>query len=423
MNFDMSNSANLAPSKKKGENVVLKHYKKPKLDNGLDRKFVKTKNAKKFVEEWGQHILDGGSISALLGESFEFASIVEYLLCDFKLTDVEVSISTLSMSGGDIGSLWCALHRIKSLDLVISANFFAKNRHIVELIYEELDEDNKLQVSVSSTHTKNILMKIGDKKIVFHGSANLRSSECVEFLQVETNDELYDFLKEYHDTIKEKYSTINKDVIDPLKKKPIRNRNPHMEENSVVNNFYENEEEEEDLWKICGVMVDRHPEFRTTKCFYFLGETDEGNYKDIFSYRLAINGSLTDMQTFSRACRFTVHERIRKFKIEQFKNRPVRCVISNEIVEWEECQVDHKSPLTFSVIVKSFMIANNLDISKIEYTYHNSREIFVDETISKKFYDFHRQMAVLRIVSTTENLKLSGSARVKPTQKDTVLDD
>jgi len=32
-------------------------------------------------------------------------------------------------------------------------------------------------------------------------------------------------------------------------------------------------------------------------------------------------------------------------------------------------------------------------------------------------------MAVLRIVSTEENLKLSGSARVKPTKKDGVLKD
>jgi hypothetical protein len=118
-----------------------------------------------------------------------------------------------------------------------------------------------------------------------------------------------------------------------------------------------------------------------------------------------------------------VHDRIRKFKIQQFKNRPVKCVISGEIIEWEECQVDHKSPLTFSVIVKSFIVANNLNISEIEYTYSNSREKFADETIAEKFYDFHKSMAVLRIVSTKENLKLSGSARVKPTKKDGILED
>jgi hypothetical protein len=138
---------------------------------------------------------------------------------------------------------------------------------------------------------------------------------------------------------------------------------------------------------------------------------------------MAINGLPTDIQKFSRACRFSVHDRIRKFKIQKFKNRPVRCVISGEIVEWEECQVDHKSPLTFSVIVKSFIVANDLNISTIEYTYNNSREKFIDDSIAEKFYEFHKKMAVLRIVSTKENQKLSGSARVKPTQKDGVLEN
>lgn len=190
----------------------------------------------------------------------------------------------------------------------------------------------------------------------------------------------------------------------------------------IVADFYENDEGTYS-WNLLGVMVDRHPDFRTTKCFYFCGENDEGNFKDIFSYRMAINGLPTDIQKFSRACRFSVHDRIRKFKIQKFENRPVRCVISGEIVEWEECQVDHKSPLTFSVIVKSFIVANNLNISTIEYTYNNSREKFCDDSIAEKFYEFHKKMAVLRIVSTKENQKLSGSARVKPTQKDGVLEN
>ncbi len=189
----------------------------------------------------------------------------------------------------------------------------------------------------------------------------------------------------------------------------------------IVADFSKNNNDKD--WDFHGVMVDRHLDFRTTKCFYFFGEDKEGKFKDIFSYRMAINGQPSDMQIFSRACRFTVYDRIRKFKIQQFKNRPVRCAISNIVVEWEECQVDHKAPLTFSVIVKSFLVANDLDISKIEYTYSNSRENFADTDIAEKFYEFHRKMAVLRIASTKENLKLSGSARIKPTKKDGILED
>lgn len=175
--------------------------------------------------------------------------------------------------------------------------------------------------------------------------------------------------------------------------------------------------------KILSVMVDRHPEFRTTKCFYFVGLFNGEKYKDIFSYRGAINGLPSDLQSFSRACRFSVHKRIREFKIEQFKNKPVQCVISGQTVEWDECQVDHKAPLTFSVIVKSFIVANDIDISSVEYVYNNSKEDFVDSSIPERFYDFHKKMAVLRIVSSIENVKLSSSARVKPTSKDSILAD
>ncbi|MBE0505839.1 MAG: DUF3223 domain-containing protein [Marinospirillum sp.] len=190
----------------------------------------------------------------------------------------------------------------------------------------------------------------------------------------------------------------------------------------MVADFYKNGDEIPSR-KLQGVMVDRHPDFRTTKCFYFFGDVDGKRIKDIFSYRMAINGLPTDIQTFSRACRFSVHDRVRKFKIDQFKNRPVQCALTGDVVEWEECQVDHKAPLTFSVIVKSFIVSNDIDISKIEYEHKNSRDYFSDSDLSEKFYDYHRKMAVLRIVSTKENLKLSGSARVKPTQKDGVLKD
>lgn len=176
--------------------------------------------------------------------------------------------------------------------------------------------------------------------------------------------------------------------------------------------------DEKNIDRILNVMVDRHPEFRTTKCFYFIEMINGEICKNIFSYRMAINGLPTDQQIFSRACRFSVHQQIRQFKIDNFKKRPVKCAISGSTVEWEDCQVDHKAPLTFSVIIKSFIISNKLDISKIEYSYINSKETFIDQNIANKFIDFHKEMAVLRIISCQENIKRSAAARIKPTKKD-----
>lgn len=163
------------------------------------------------------------------------------------------------------------------------------------------------------------------------------------------------------------------------------------------------------------VIVDTHPDFKKTKCFYLVEPNDE---RVIFSYRLAINGGLSNMQKFIRACRHTVQAELREFKKARFSNRPVRCAISGKTVEWEECQIDHKAPLTFSVIVKSFIVSNVLDIDLVEYTYQNSSEFFSSQELSEKFSAFHKGMAILRIVATEENVKLSSKARISPTSKD-----
>jgi hypothetical protein len=110
-----------------------------------------------------------------------------------------------------------------------------------------------------------------------------------------------------------------------------------------------------------------------------------------------------------------------KYKEQLFSNRPVRCAITNDALEWEGCQIDHKVPLTFSVIVKSFIIANKVDVSSVDYVGEITVETFADQTLAENFREFHKAMAVLRVISTKQNQKLSGRARIKPTKKDHIL--
>jgi hypothetical protein len=165
------------------------------------------------------------------------------------------------------------------------------------------------------------------------------------------------------------------------------------------------------------VMVDYSSEFKKTKCFFLV----RGKTKSVFGYRLSISGGLSDSAIFSRACRHIVAKCLREFKIQRFKNKPVKCALTNEIVEWEGCQIDHKSPLTFSVIVKSFIVANKIDVSSIEYLCDVAKEQFADKELADKFDAFHKDMAVLRVLSIKANSKLSASARIKPTKKDGIL--
>ena len=166
------------------------------------------------------------------------------------------------------------------------------------------------------------------------------------------------------------------------------------------------------------IMVDMHIKYKSTKCFYIIFSD---NSKKVFSYILAINGSLSREQLFNRACREAISNRLRKLKKNIFKNLPVKCAITNKILEWKNCHIDHKSPLTFSVIIKAFIFSNNIDLDKVEYIENEGLINFKDINLLKSFDSFHKKMAVLRPLSKEENLKRSGNSRVKPTSKDLLL--
>lgn len=223
---DMFDFEDITPKSKK-----TNRYKKPKVDNGLSPYKVKYKNAIKFCKDNSEAILAGEKLYCLVTGDFIFGDIAEEFIISNNLENVEMSISTLSLSKENVDSLHNCIPRLKSLDLLASAYFFAHNRQNIKYIYEKLDIDNKFQLSICSSHTKEILLNVNGKKIVFHGSANLRSSACVEFFTVETNPELYDFLKEYHDGVKAQYATINKDISNPIKRKPLRKREPDVLKN------------------------------------------------------------------------------------------------------------------------------------------------------------------------------------------------
>lgn len=167
-----------------------------------------------------------------------------------------------------------------------------------------------------------------------------------------------------------------------------------------------------------GVVVDNHPEFPDTRCFFLIHPSGEWIP---FSYRLSISGALSADKVFSRACREVVSERLRNFKKECFRHRPVRCAVTNATVEWEECQIDHKAPLTFSVIVRAFIVANQIDTSTVEYLDDGPKPRFSDPNLAAKFDVFHKDMAVLRLVATRQNASRASDARIKPTKRDSVL--
>ena len=162
------------------------------------------------------------------------------------------------------------------------------------------------------------------------------------------------------------------------------------------------------------IYVEYHPVYKKTKCFF----ADLGEEQWLFSYRLMINGDLSEEQKFYIACRNAVKNDLHSFKERVFSNKPVRCALTNQEVSWDDCQIDHKPPLTFSVIVRTFYENRKIENVFDHIDYEGKIWKFINFEMEKDFVDFHKNIAVLRTLSKSENLKTAKNARIKPTKND-----
>jgi hypothetical protein len=189
-------------------------YHNPKPYKGIKDKFVKYSHATRaanYIE-----IGDGSRSHMVTAGSFEFGDFIEALLKERNAQVKHMSVSTLSMSQNNIDSFANLLHDgwVDKLDLIVSDYFYAHERKaLVPYMMHELDHENRFQLAVAGSHTKIAIFETyGGKKIVMHGSANLRSSGCLEQTCIEENAELFDFYMDFHNAILEEYSVINKPI-------------------------------------------------------------------------------------------------------------------------------------------------------------------------------------------------------------------
>lgn len=156
---------------------------------------------------------------ALLHGNFIFGDIFEALICKAKdYSQVKkLTISTLSYSQENVDSFANLLNfgLINELNIITSDYFFGHEiRGLVPYTYEKLDIDNKFQFAVCQTHAKIGQFEFENgRKIVIHGSANLRSSNNIEQICIEENADLYDFNQKWFDEVLKEYSTIKKSIL------------------------------------------------------------------------------------------------------------------------------------------------------------------------------------------------------------------
>ncbi len=190
----------------------------------------------------------------------------------------------------------------------------------------------------------------------------------------------------------------------------------------VVNLLKQHEKSQEKIGP--GIKEIKVDEVRyNTKCFHIV-RVDSSTV--VFSYTKCINGSSSPTTKFSKACRELIGNDLREVKLSYFKGRSkkgkVKCQETGELCLWEELNVDHRQPNTFSVIVDRFIEVNNIDLSAIEYieTIDNVYE-FKNADISSAFKKYHKEKANLRIVKKDRNLGRSHQARIKRQKKDLIV--
>lgn len=187
-------------------------YVKPPLYVGKRRAPVRYEYAEELAQEIGPAIMAGERVDAVVSGNFIFGDFIEALLVEENALCDDLTLSTLSINQENVDSLHNLIKGdyLGELNIVVSDYWYSHNRRALPYIYEKLDIDDKFQLAVAGIHTKITLLRIGERKIVMHGSANLRSSRSVENFVIETDPVAYDFHRDWHQTILDHYATIRK---------------------------------------------------------------------------------------------------------------------------------------------------------------------------------------------------------------------
>lgn len=158
-----------------------------------------------------------------------------------------------------------------------------------------------------------------------------------------------------------------------------------------------------------------------TRCFELVPSKGEPL---IISYRIFIDKpKINDKAIFCKVCRNTIQADLVSVKQEYFKEKAkdgmAPCQESKKYFNYEDLVVDHRQPNTLSVIIDRFIELYNIDVDKIEYKSEPKKLTeFKDTNLAKKFREYHKEKALLRVVEKKLNSSRSGLARLKQMKDD-----
>jgi hypothetical protein len=191
-------------------------------------------------------------------------------------------------------------------------------------------------------------------------------------------------------------------------------------------------------------LIERHPEAKGkigsgidkfykattdkgTSCFWL--ERKDSSTSD-FSYISCVDAKSKSLyQEFAEACRAAVQPDLHQAKVEHFEKHgdsesKVPCDITGEMISWEEAHLDHKKPITFQVIVRTFVTAYDIEISPEMLSMVQDAQFtttFVDKELERKFKAYHHKISDLRVIKAKKNLSLGGSERITKAKRPVII--
>lgn len=122
-------------------------------------------------------------------------------------------------------------------------------------------------------------------------------------------------------------------------------------------------------------------------------------------------------QAFRRAVRFDLYKaRDAFFATHGDANGNATCAATGERITRDDAHMDHRPPMTFEVIVTTFLCGRGLSLDSVSLTTGQDDQVspeVTDQTLSEAFRSYHSSVARLDFVRNTVNLAQASRDRLK----------
>ena len=166
------------------------------------------------------------------------------------------------------------------------------------------------------------------------------------------------------------------------------------------------------------VMMTEHG----TPCFRIVRRDGSGTD---FSYPHCVRGHPPSRkqevsQAFRRAVRFDLYAaRDRFYKEHKGADGLIVCAATGERIAADQGHMDHRPPMTFEVIVTTFLEGRGLGFENVPITSGQDEQVspeLTDVALGEAFRGYHARVARLDFVQSKVNLAQSARERVRPTR-------